>query len=204
MSIRCVFYALDRNADARWLRRYNADDKKCTGEMGYHNAQVRIEDGNPDYHLDERGRLRRVAIGDTHPHDDVRWPTHCICGYEFQEKDRWQLFRDSLFRNTETGELIPQRELPVGAMWYAPWLDGAEYCGPDGHSLWVKTPGGDWCIDSRASNCTLPNDHEHKCWIRHGTPPNITVDKNGKTCAAGAGSIMAGNYHGFLREGYLT
>jgi hypothetical protein len=58
-------------------------------------------------------------------------------------------------------------------------------------------------IDSRASNCTLPNDREHKCWIRHGTPPDLTVDKNGKTCAAGAGSIQLGNYHGFLRNGHL-
>lgn len=32
----------------------------------------------------------------------------------------------------------------------------------------------------------------------------ITVDKNGTTCAAGAGSISAGPYHGFLRNGQLV
>jgi hypothetical protein len=53
----------------------------------------------------------------------------------------------------------------------------------------------------QASNCTLPGDKKHHCWIRHGEVPNLTVDKAGVTCAAGAGSIQAGDYHGFLRNG---
>lgn len=46
----------------------------------------------------------------------------------------------------------------------------------------------------------------HKCWVRHGDPraSNVTVDKNGDTCSAGAGSILAGDYHGFLQAGVLT
>lgn len=76
--------------------------------------------------------------------------------------------------------------------------------GPDGRTLFVVTPGGVWNVDERASNCTLPNDNEHYCWVRHGIPPMVTVDKVGKTCAAGAGSIMMGKYHGFLRNGKLT
>jgi hypothetical protein len=107
----------------------------------------------------------------------------------------------------------------AGAMWYADWLlehikniwtdaDGnvrpQRYGpGPDGRILIVQTPGGGWIIDSRASNCTMPQDNEHRCWVRHGTAPEITVDKSGNTCGAGAGSIQAGNYHGFLRNGYL-
>lgn len=57
-----------------------------------------------------------------------------------------------------------------------------------------------------ASNCTMPDDKNHKCWVRHGRPEDGTlhVDKNGHTCAAGAGSIVAGNYHGFLHNGHLT
>lgn len=70
--------------------------------------------------------------------------------------------------------------------------------------LCVQTPGGVWQIDSRASNCGLPYDYDHRCWVRHGDPPNITVDKDGKTCAAGAGSIQCGTYHGFLQGGALT
>ena len=33
---------------------------------------------------------------------------------------------------------------------------------------------------------------------------NVHVDKSGDTCAAGAGSILIGGYHGFLHNGYLT
>ncbi len=72
------------------------------------------------------------------------------------------------------------------------------------HLIAVCPGGSDWDIDSRASNCTLRNDRLHRCWIRHGEPPTVTVDKNGQTCAAGGGSIMAGTYHGFLRNGEFT
>lgn len=75
----------------------------------------------------------------------------------------------------------------------------------DGWHLMVMCPGHEvWNIDSRASNCTKPYDYAHQCWIRHGTPPLITVDKNGPTCAAGAGSIQVGKYHGFLQGGRFT
>lgn len=109
---------------------------------------------------------------------------------------------DSLWRRTDTGEEKTLRDFEPGAMWFADWLNDW-HCGPDGRCLVVKTPGGDWVVDSRASNCGLPDDNEHKCWIRHGEAPNITVDKNGKTCTAGAGSIQCRNYHGFLRNGFL-
>lgn len=73
-----------------------------------------------------------------------------------------------------------------------------------GPVLSVMTPGGVWRIDSRASNCGSPYDYDHRCWVRHGEPPAITVDKDGKTCVAGGGSIQCGDYHGFLRDGALT
>jgi hypothetical protein len=82
--------------------------------------------------------------------------------------------------------------------------------GPDGRCLVVVCPNGcEWMIDGPASNCTMPQDRgpfssSHRCWVRHGEPPNITVDKAGRTCAAGAGSIQAGDYHGFLRDGAFT
>ncbi len=50
---------------------------------------------------------------------DPRWPTHCPCGYEFQPKDEWQVFRESLYRREDTGEEWPMRELPPGAMYDA-------------------------------------------------------------------------------------
>ncbi|HRH46568.1 MAG TPA: hypothetical protein PKY82_33300 [Pyrinomonadaceae bacterium] len=113
---------------------------------------------------------------------------------------------DTVWRRTDTGEEFRLQERPVGAMWFAPWYDGA-YCQPQlDHVLVVHTPGGVWVVDSQASNCTMPEDHKqenHHCWIIEGQLPNITVSKNGKTCGAGAGSIQCGNYHGFLRNGYL-
>lgn len=66
-------------------------------------------------------------------------------------------------------------------------------------------PNGHWWdIDGRASNCTMPEDKVHHCWVRHGEPPTITVDKNGVTCQAGAGSIQSDDYHGFLQNGHFT
>lgn len=76
--------------------------------------------------------------------------------------------------------------------------------GADGHCYVCRMPGGhDWMIDGRASNCTMPEDKEHKCWVRKGVAPNFTVGKEGKTCAAGAGSIQVPGWHGFLRNGVL-
>lgn len=75
----------------------------------------------------------------------------------------------------------------------------------DGPQLVVILPGGyPWNIDSRASNCGKPYDYRHRCWRRHGEPPDITVDKSGRTCAAGAGSIAVPGWHGFLRDGMLV
>jgi hypothetical protein len=75
----------------------------------------------------------------------------------------------------------------------------------DGKHLYVITPDlCFWDIDSKAENCTMPDDRTHRCWIRHGEPPNITVDKQGRTCGAGAGSFIGATWHGFLRNGELV
>lgn len=86
-----------------------------------------------------------------------------------------------------------------------------------GKHLFVKCPNGMWWdLDCRATNCTMPYDKSHRCWIRWGDLPFITVNKDGKnivgdygqynTCSAGGGSILLRNtkynvYHGFLRNG---
>lgn len=110
-----------------------------------------------------------------------------------------------IFRRSDTGDELMLSDAPAGAMWHAVWLYKDPYWrGPDDHILIVRTPGGDWNIDSRCSNCGLPDDSKHRCWVRHGEAPNITVDKSGLTCNAGAGSIQCGSYHGFLERGYLV
>lgn len=116
---------------------------------------------------------------------------------------------DGSFRDNSDGhfiagsQMVPFNELASGAMWYADWYTRR---GPDGHHLIVKTPGGCWHVDGRANNCTRLDDDEHYCWVRHGQPPKITVDKNGNTCGCGC-SIGQGagyrDYHGFLRDGEL-
>ncbi len=128
-----------------------------------------------------------------------------------------------LYRRSDTGELVTLGDAPVGAMWDATWMRRDDLrTGPDGITLVVRTPGGDWLVDAECNNCTRtqwgPKEIDgqryekvwlgrtHYCWIRHGDPRTgtIHVDKNGDTCSAGAGSILQGTYHGFLHNGELV
>lgn len=192
-----VFFAMPAGEVQRSLRRFSNGPCSGGGEYSYHDATVPLD----------RVPRNDQASGDNWPHDDSRWPTACAkCGREFLPGDNWQLFHEALYRRTDTGEVMSWPQLPVGAVRSLSWLEGrAEYTGPDGRSLECKTPGGDWIIDSRAKNCTMPEDTAHKCWVRHGRPEDGTlhVDKNGLTCAAGAGSIATKTWHGFLHNGEL-
>lgn len=134
---------------------------------------------------------------------DSRWPISCEhCGYRFTDKDERQVSIDAVYVD-DVGKTYSLREPVPGMMYYAEWLeDHPSWCGSDGKSLHVVCPDRHtWCVDSVANNCTMKDDHKHKCWIRHGTPPMITVDKKGLTCQAGAGSIKTPGYHGFLING---
>lgn len=76
----------------------------------------------------------------------------------------------------------------------------------DDHLTIVCPDGAWWDTCSRANNCTMKNDRTHRCWVIHGDPrkgERPTSDKNGHTCAAGAGSIQTARYHGFLVNGVL-
>lgn len=184
------------------LRRYRSasEDGTCPLPYGYHNASVLVGEG--DEHTDAEGYVKETPV---EPYaDDPRWPTHCDCGYEFGPDDRRQVFTRSIYVRPDTGERKSLVDHGPGAMWNAWWM-GEVWKGADGRCLAVILPNGrEWMIDAEASNCTRKGDRTHKCWVRHGEPPNITVDKDGETCKAGAGSIMAGDYHGFLRDGVLT
>lgn len=190
------------------LRRYaNAKERgNCPlypGKYSYHSTLTAI--GEEPVEHDDRGYVSN-GLKAPEPHNDLRWPTQCECGYEFQEDDEWQRFTEQIYRRTDTGEEMTIRNAPAGAMWYALWLDDMHV--PQGkHNLVVKTPGGEWCVDSPASNCAMKDDwkqERHHCWVRTGEPPNITAGKDGPTCSAGAGSIQCGSYHGFLRNGVLV
>lgn len=117
-----------------------------------------------------------------------------------------------LYEGRWEDEIEPLRDpvtklLPAGTMFYMHFAGGqcSNHNLPCCTHLMVVTPDGHWWdIDSRAGNCTKPEDKYHHCWVRHGKPPDITVDKNGITCDAGAGSIQTPKWHGFLRGGYLV
>jgi hypothetical protein len=121
--------------------------------------------------------------------------------------------KSTIFMCVETGVRKLAKELPVGALYAA---DRSHCKGPNGYpragadGLAIVCVGIDhhWYIEGRASNCTKPEDNDHRCWVRHGTVgEKLTVDKAGLTCGAGAGSFFMGpnnEWHGFLRNGKLT
>lgn len=179
------------------FRTYWGDDCPTNG---YHNAHLPlIETDN----LDDR-----YVGGNMHDYSIDRWPTKCDnCEATIPQDDsieiRRMIFRQDVY-NTDSGKPEP------GDLFYRTNLRGEkgecymhENC--DGKHLHAITPNGmEWNIDGRASNCTKPEDKIHRCWVREGTPPNITVGKGGNTCSAGAGSIITGDYHGFIRNGEFT
>jgi hypothetical protein len=127
--------------------------------------------------------------------------------------------RTTIFRNIETGEQRLAGELPIGALYSierAPDAppNGWPPTGADGLSIacvCIGNSGPDsrhhWYIDYRASNCTRPDDKDHRCWVRKGTfGKKLTVGKDGNTCSAGAGSFFMDDmkWHGFLRNGVLV
>lgn len=229
MTVRC--FMVRRSGMYRVsLRRFSSSSKTtCHSSHGYHSGHYRL--GEFKEVLNDHGYVKvfkEAYPAQVVPDYDPRWPSKCDhCDYLFTEEDARQHFTDSIYVDGCGNEYSLNSRTP-GMMWDANWMhDWEEFTGPDGLSLHVICPdGGEWCIDGRASNCDSPCEHcgktyaqhkdnqacgkykdvrPHKCWVRHGTPPNITVDKNGITCGAGAGSIMSHNgYHGFLRDGQFT
>lgn len=192
-----------------YLRIYWGNDCKTKrGIMSYHNSMKLITTSNIPYDHELGGNIKDYT--------DDKWPTHCDnCGIVVPPVDtidgntgrnliNRQVFRERLY-NTASGSPEP------GDIFWAEWFHSDGYCvlwdnctDPRGH-LHAVTPSGEtWDIDGRASNCTKNDDRNHRCWVRHGPPEKITVDKNGVTCAAGGGSILVTGYHGFLINGRFT
>lgn len=185
------------------LRRYSREEGKlCANtDREYHNA---------DFKLGEMPVSESSSVPwDQFPKTDPRWPTKCdACDYVFKDSDNWQLFQDRIWIRKDTGEKHGLRNPPIGAVYRATWHEPNIDCGP-GQQAWIcVVPGKNgphfWHIDGRASNCTMPQDKAHRCWVRHGVAPDFHVDKNGLTCQAGAGSIQTSGWHGFLHNGYLV
>jgi len=211
MTVTC-FWLEETGTVTVGLRRYRNGPSDCPlPGAGYHEAIVMTgtvpmlwsaEPPDADHWFSGRDGRHGVPDYKWPGDDDPRWPAACACGEPFTDDDPRQEWAEVLYRRDGTGELLTLRDAPDGAMWDAWWMPCK---GPDGKSLMAKCPGGhEWAIDDRANNCTMPDDTAHRCWVRHGEPPLITVDKDGLTCNAGAGSIQTANYHGFLRAGAFT
>jgi hypothetical protein len=220
MSIKAFF--LEPTGEQRvYLRTYQdcmRSGQPCPGRS-YHDARVLVGT-RPEQKLGD-GCIAALSKEDYPPE---HWPVTCGCGYRFSDQAVRQVFTESLYRRSDSGEVCTLREAPEGAIWDAWWCCTPDRMGADGRCLVAKVPGGhEWMIDGRASNCDSPCRHcvrpyhqhspkpddcpgyedarPHKCWVREGTPPLLTVGKNGITCGAGAGSILTPNWHGFLRNG---
>jgi hypothetical protein len=190
----------------------------------WHNQHVPCTNGG-DYH-DTTVEIARSSIiddettgGTVVDHiDDPRWGKSCSsCGlavpvlpdpisFRAQDNVHHQVFRKRLY-DTVSGRPEP------GDLFWTDWYQcsqGANNCpygwaNCDGRHLMAILPNGwDWDIMSRASNCDMKNDATHRCWVLHGEPPMVHVDKVGHTCRAGAGSIVAPGWHGFLHQGVFT
>lgn len=187
-----------------WCRRYSSQTPcpLMPGQYSYHNAMNLLGDFDHPHVPNQFEEWCDFVATLRPPKDAPLWPTTCGCGFSFPEEER-QMFTHRLY-TTDTGVLTTLADAPPGALWVAWWMgNNCTWDNATEPPLLCKTPGGDWNIDGRANNCTMPEDRLHRCWIRHGIPPNIHVDKNGLTCTAGAGSIQAGAYHGFLHNGEL-
>lgn len=157
------------------------------------------------------------AFGGVESYPEDKWPTVCAdCGAPVPQnvtpidnklatvgetgiQITRQVFHSRLY-NTKSGQPEP------GDVYYLDWHEPGHcpfWNNCDGRHIYSLTPNGEhWDITSRASNCTLKDDRTHRCWITHGSPEDGTlhVDKNGTTCAAGAGSIQVTGWHGFLHN----
>jgi hypothetical protein len=186
--------------------------KNCIAGFNYHRSETIIR----RFPLaDDNSYPKGWANADEKRAKAVPYCTRCG-NWNFTEKALADASgsKGRVWERLDTGERADSiNAFGPGAMWYAEWYKNEEtglywapgFKGDQPHPpLVVRTPGGDWTIDSRASNCTRPEDNEHRCWVQHGTPPNITVDTNGNTCHCGGGSIAQPNYHGFLRDGHLV
>lgn len=179
------------------------------GKPGYHNARTFIRD------VPERSAWG--AFGEVADYAPELWPTRCddclapvpldepratVVG-QVVTRVNHQVFTTQLY-NTASGRPEP------GDLYETDWHPSEKcpfWANCSGIHLQAILPNGDhWDIDSRASNCTMRDDRTHRCWIRTGSAQDgtIHVDKNGPTCAAGAGSIAVEGYHGFLHHGHFT
>lgn len=180
-----------------YLRRFCYSSKVPAGSCA-HDAKVKLSD---EIHPPHEGVHPHYG-GSNELYPAEMWPQKCDhCGADLPADTEFQVFNKRLY-NSPSGH--PEPGDLYWITWYPENMHWDNHVGP--HLCAVLPNGREWVIDSRASNCTMPGDRTHRCWVRHGDPETgqVHVDKNGHTCNAGAGSIASGDYHGFLHNGQFT
>lgn len=179
--IRCFWLSPAPRAQVSYRRFTFSGEGTCPGRQWGHDASAVV--GTVDLPLDACGS---GDIPDDGVKADHRWPMACShCGYLFSPSDHWQVNVNRLYSRSDGGPDTILGTAPAGAMWDAEWM-GDRFKGADGRCLVVRTPGGDWTVDGPASN--------GPGWTRSGDPPDVTASP----------SIVAGAYHGWLRDGWLV
>lgn len=229
--IPCIFLTPNGKA-AVSLRRYASGTKCPTSGLGYHNVAVNIgtEDAPPegrshaddDHPRDDARWPARCSCGyEFGPHDAWQRNVHLL--YKRSDGGEPVTLRDApvgsmwfatWFRGSPEytgpdGETLTVR-LPGGHDWIvdsrASNCDSpCALCGKPYHAhlhgqCRELEPGETFDRERHYYRDARP----HRCWVRHGVPPDIHVDKNGVTCGAGGGSIAYPGFHGFLHNGYIT
>lgn len=184
-----------------YLRIYWNDKTNPCKDSSYHNSMKHIRDIDNIY---TTVPTAESIFGNKEDFTAEQWGTCCdTCGAPVPSdgSSNYQVFSKRLY-DTASGELEP------GCLFYSPWYDDIYWSNQNTPTLCAILPNGThWTIDGRASNCTRPDDKTHRCWVRHGNPEEANtmhVDKNGDTCSAGAGSIIGGDWHGFLHHGVFV
>lgn len=223
-GIRC-FLLEDTGRENHYLRRYARVDGGCPGGSGYHNAmlftrlleggeEVRTTESDPrwpvkcqhcDYtfvEADSRQDFTQDVYrrADTGEELELRAaPAGAMWFSAWMEKYPASCGPDGRYLTVRT----------PGGDWS---VDGrarncdspCKHCGAPYHSHDRNACPNPAPEGQPGLKGSYEDARPHKCWVRHGEAPDIHVDKSGVTCGAGAGSIMAGSYHGFLHNGHLT
>lgn len=191
-AVEC-FWVEPNGRSIRTLRRYSRGrgGNRCpymAGEYSYHTRSVEIGEFDATWTKEPHGKYVGLVRAEEYE-GDPRWPTRCECGYEFKPDDEWQAGQEPIYESEDGRRAwtspAHRRQPTPGAMFDTFWRP--ELRKTDGLAISVVCPNGQvWCIDDKATSGGF--------WTREGTPPKLTVSP----------SIVAGDYHGFLRNGVLT
>lgn len=162
------------------------------GYQSGHSASVVVLEYAP-MHRDPIDSEGRQGVWPTGEWRDDQWPTVCAgCGAACADGWERQANQDEYLRDAD-GNQWPQSELPIGALWDAPWLHGTTWIGEDGISLHVMLPPG------RASDTWSPD-----CPSTNGRPWSRTGDPRQPDTLNVEPSILTPYWHGHLRPGQLV